>query len=327
MIFKLILLLLCSSISFAFAQGNSNLKTSLHLQPIGTLVERYFSIAGKFVPLPEGRFTLVLAREYSANPRDPLSRVPPSELAQVMLFQSVGEKLGVFVSATANIGKTTTAWSDEPCKRSDTLFRLDREKSFNMRGDCVMVNHLTGYFSNPSGVWSDVYGQLRSRGVIFPVPAPTVIAAAITRFEQREYLAVTYTVNPEVAGFGPDSGKNWTTSNWHVTRVAEDAAKVNYVKNITDWVVSLNRLVEDGFHGKDVFSSGGTVPLLRILAKQAPSEAPTFPVAPSQPAVTGSTALPPTIEDRLRELKRLFDADLITRDVYVERQRSLLESK
>ncbi|MBI4190811.1 MAG: SHOCT domain-containing protein [Betaproteobacteria bacterium] len=60
-------------------------------------------------------------------------------------------------------------------------------------------------------------------------------------------------------------------------------------------------------------------------ASDQPAQGPaTTPVTTSPSTQSASTA--PTLDEKLKELKRLYDSSLISQDVYLERQRKLLEA-
>src|SRR5712664_1351828 len=64
---------------------------SIHNKPVGTLAEGTFILAGKVVPLPDGKFELVAARE-RATPNAPTGNMlrPTSNIAEVVLVQTEG---------------------------------------------------------------------------------------------------------------------------------------------------------------------------------------------------------------------------------------------
>jgi hypothetical protein len=177
-----------------------------------------------------------------------------------MLVQAEGQQLRTVVWAKAN-AETVSRWVTEPCKRDDTLFKLDRAKSFNYLQDCVLVNHYVGFLSKPAGpILSGAYDALRADGVQMPVK--TLIDAALTRIDQREYLEVVYRVNPQAFGFAEDGGVNWITSDWHPSRISRDPRKQAFVKALTGWALQLEPTFDTGFRGKRI--DGGALPALQL---------------------------------------------------------------
>ena len=107
-----------------------------------------------------------------------------SNIAEVVLVQTEGVNLRVAIWARANVDRARTRWTAEPCKRTDTLFKLDRTKSFNYLQDCVMVNHKIGFLANPNDRWTPARDMLISQGIGLPVP----IARYVSQLE-HEFLA------------------------------------------------------------------------------------------------------------------------------------------
>ena len=245
------LLLACVFPVLCFAQS------SLHQAPEGTVVEGMFVLARKAVPLPAGKFTLVVGREQPTKLHSGSNM--SSNIAEVVLVQTEGVNLRVGIWARANV-KVGTLWSDEPCKRTDTLFKLDRTKSFNYLQDCVIVNHFIGLLRNPNAYWTPIYDVLISRGVALPVA--TALDATLVRIDRHEYLAVTYWINPAVFGFAPDTAPNWNTSAWHKSRIESDPQKVAFVKVLSRWVVDLKPVFDQGFKGKAI--SPSAIPPLQL---------------------------------------------------------------
>jgi hypothetical protein len=232
-------------------------QTSLHKAPPGTVVEGTFVLARKVVPLPPGKFTLVVGREKETKLLTGSSL--SSRLAEVFLIQTQGANLRSLIWAKANVD-LASLWVDEPCKRTDTLFRLDRTKSFNYLQDCVMVNHTVGLLRNPDSQWSPVYDALLAQGVELPIA--TALDATLMRIDHRQYLAITYWINPAAFGFAVDTAPSWNTSAWHKSRIDRDPQKVAFVKALSDWAVELKPSLDQGFKGKAFAPS--TIPPLRL---------------------------------------------------------------
>lgn len=56
-----------------------------------------------------------------------------------------------------------------------------------------------------------------------------------------------------------------------------------------------------------------------------PEPAPVIQPAKTEPAPAPAEKAPPTIEDQLRALKRLYDQELISKEIYLEKQQKILE--
>jgi hypothetical protein len=220
-----------------------------------------FTLAGKVVPLPIGKFTLAAAWEQGTrNQPSGNMLTTPSNIAEVVLVQTEGRNLRAVIWARANVDTARTRWTDEPCKRNDMLFKLDRTKSFNYFQDCVTVNHRVGFLRNPDARWAPVHEMLTSQGVVLPVAI--VMDASLTRIEQFQYLAVSYWINPAAFGFASDAALNWSTSSWHKSRIEKDSQKLAFAKALRDWAVELEPVIDQGFRGKAIPAS--VIPPLRL---------------------------------------------------------------
>jgi len=235
---------------------------SLHRALAGTEVEGSFVLSGKVFPLPEGKFVLLAGYETQtkSQPTGNMLRAT-SKVANVVLAQTEGSALRMLVWARANVDRARTRWADEPCKRTDTLFRLDRAKSFSYRQDCVMINHRVNLLKNPGERWIDVRNALASRGVALPIPV--VVDATIFRIDEFQLYAISYWVNPEAFGFRPGKGTSWKTSEWHKSAIDNDPQRSAFAKSFTDWALGLQPAVEKGFVGKPPMDA--EIPFLRLV--------------------------------------------------------------
>lgn len=259
------LLLRTAVLAAILPAGIATAQQSLHEQPIGTTVERSFGLAGKLVPLPEGKFKLVHAgvRTGQLLP-GARSRTSPGDLAEVVLYKSDGPTLDAVVHASANLGRNSR-WSVEPCKDKEFLHRLDRAQTFDWVADCFTLNHQLGLMTNPGGIWVGVYDRLRQDGV--GVPLPLVLVARFTRMYHEDYLAATFYINPAFYGYAADRGPNSATSPWHRSRLDKDPEKSAFVQSVTAWGTNMLPLVGEGFEGKSLRSTSPPMDFPRARGK------------------------------------------------------------
>jgi hypothetical protein len=236
---------------FAVLQsGIAEAQQSLHEQAAGTIVERSFLLAGKVIPLPEGKFKLVHAGVRTGTLL-PGARIKSwaGDLAEVVLQKSDGQNLQIVLYVKANLG-AKSRWSVEPCKREEVLYRLDRAQSNDWVADCFTVNHQMGLLTNPSGIWVEVSDRLKADNV--RIPLPLVLMATFTRIYQEELLTLVYYINPASLGYAADRGQNWATSPWHKVRIDADPEKAALVRAMVDWGSLMLPLIDAGFEGKAV---------------------------------------------------------------------------
>ncbi len=208
-------------------------KESIHLAPIGTIVSGSFSLQGKIVPVPEGNYIYIGSAERDATYQSGDWLRPRTRLVSVMLVQA-GEKIvRSVVTATTVLKFSTqpTLWTDEPCKRTDTLFRLDKARR-STEYNCLLVNHVVQVMAKPTGIYELGAAWLRDRGVALPVPV--TVNATVTR-SWHDYLVVTYAFNPAAFGGEAPSASTWALSAWHKKVIARDSEKMRFVDAITTW--------------------------------------------------------------------------------------------
>ena len=209
---------------------------SVHQMPAGTVLRDKFVLVGKTVPLPEGDFVLVATRAKDATHVKGEWIRQRVQLVTAYLVQLEGDQLRAEVTATTVLDPrfTYSKWEDEPCTRSDTVFRLDRGQNAGYQQNCLLVNHITNiYTRHPEGIYGDAYLWLQQHGARLPVDV--VIQATVTRIEIGEWLSVTQRFNP--AAFGCDVGRNpsWATSAWHRSALAKDPERAQFVESVVAW--------------------------------------------------------------------------------------------
>jgi len=226
-------------------------ETSLHLMPRGTVVKDKFTLVGKTVPLPEGEFVFAATSVSDASHVRGEWIRQRVQLVTVYLAQIEGDVLRAEVLATTVLDPSFTysKWYDEPCSRSDTLFRQDLSKNTEYQQNCLVVNHVTNiYTREPPGIYADAFRWLQERGVRLPVDV--VIQASVTRIEVGEWLATVHRFNP--AAFGCDVGRNpsWATSAWHRAALAKDAERTGFVESVVEWGKFLQARLDGEMHGR-----------------------------------------------------------------------------
>ena len=222
---------------------------SVHLMPPGTVVKESFTLVDKTVPLPEGEFLFVASQVRDATRVKGEWIRQRVQLVTVYLAQLEGDQLRAEVLATTVLDPrfTYSKWEDEPCNRSDSLFRLDLSQNRGYQQNCLLVNHITNiYARQPPGIYGDAYVWLQQRGARLPVDV--VIEATVTRIEVGEWLSVTHRFNP--AAFGCDVGRNptWTTSAWHPSAVGKDEQRKQFVDSVVAGGKAIQAQIDQDFH-------------------------------------------------------------------------------
>jgi hypothetical protein len=307
------LVFLGAGLAFNQAQAQVVPRSSLHLQPIGSVVSGSFALGHQTIPLPEGEFRLAAVNLRDAN--------LGAKMVDVILGQMVDHRLRTAVAATTVLKwGTGQGWTDEPCKREDTLFRLDRvpfmKRSYAQ--NCLTVSHLVNTFSQAAGgVYVPFVAWIKDQGGSTPIS--TIIDVRVTRIELREYLSVRYFLNPEAFGCESAPADSLTTSEWHKTRIDKDAEKSRFVHGVIEFSKSMQVRVNESFEGRTQQANllASTTPAL-LRCDSTPDQVP--------PPTQTTTQKPAGIAERLKLLEELRNQNLISPAEYDERRRKMLDS-
>lgn len=164
----------------------------------------------------------------------------------------------------ANLANTNASdWTDEPCKREDFLWKRSTGGQFS-KINCATINHITKYFTNPSGAFQQYLVKFRELGIDI---APTVIRVEFTRYsENGRRLVYKVYLNPEAFGFDRDAEPIWGANSWHKSFINKNPKKVEFIANLSKWAEAVQDKMDAAFNKKlDAFSS---VPPLASFIKQ-----------------------------------------------------------
>ena len=240
-------------------------------------------------------------------------------LGQLRVFQAEDKKLVSVLQVSGNLtGGSSSDWTDEPCKREDLLFKSSIGGKFQ-NVNCVTINHYTGFLSNPDASWATLYALLKEQDIEVP---PTVLRFSFTRYSSNSRrLVVTLTINPELAGFSRET-ESWGRNAWHKSQAFNDPAKKKFIDALGVWALQFAKQMDVAFDKqKDAFSNINSWRSV-IVDNSKPAN----PATTITTAATQAPLKPESLEEKLKELKRLYDAGLITNDVYLDRQRKALEA-
>ncbi len=172
-------------------------------------------------------------------------------LGTARFFQSEGKQWIAAMEVKSNLQSGSGYWMGEPCKRDDMLFKL--QLAAGREDNCVTINHITRYMSNPGGKAGELYALLKEQGVDIP---PTVLQIQLTRngFSLRT-LYYSIWINPELAGFVRESEVEWGRNPWNKTMSFNDSAKKQYIDALSGWATTFVKQMDDGLRQKpDAFT-------------------------------------------------------------------------
>ena len=228
---RLLLVALALQSSAAFAVEN------LDVAPIGTAVTGAFDLAGKLIPLPEGTYYLAARTTTEAPLLEGSAASPKTKMVHVFLAYIRPPRMRAAVYARAALKPDRYlghSWSGEPCKKEGTLFRADLTGSHGEDENCLLVDHtMLNLGPRAQGFWRDAAAWLSAQNV--QVPVPVVITANVTRFQNTQYVAASYSFNPRMYGCNAPVSRSYTDSPWHKDAIGEDPQRVRFVQSVTTW--------------------------------------------------------------------------------------------
>jgi hypothetical protein len=288
----------------------------------GTMLASPYTVGGYPAYLGEGRWAVLAARETTNN-----LQVRHGHLwLGLMDGGQYAAEMYLMVSLN-RAGQEGTYYTNDFCAiRDDQLVRVSRARG--QQDDCLLIRPASAtYRGQPVNVIE--------------------VSVHITKSGDRLYRKVLR-VNPALAGFA-------TQTAWSRAAVDADPAKSAYLRHLEAWGRALHAAADAATDwGKPADAYAKVAPIATVLRPAAsaimtpsPAPAPTpsaataaaetasTPVAsgttaPAAPSASASApAAPPSAApaaERLRRLRELRDQGLISKEVYEQRQREILET-
>jgi hypothetical protein len=274
----------------------------------GAKISGSFRVANRMFVVPNGEWRLLARQDTQSTSGHAGIPIPflSAYLADIRngrLHRAVYVHANVQQNPGANAGGY---WTDDPCKRSDVLFKSEIKHSF-YDINCAMVNHLVFARTTTNPLADEARKQLASQGASYP---GTMISAQFTRFNPYWYMRIWYYFNPEIDGFAPSRDSSWANNDWHKDIIGQDPRKVAYVEELKQWSTAMGPWIVAGFEGKLHAGSPGPEPFSRSTA------------APEKGGASGAS---PSTSARLSELKELLDRGQITKDEYDQKRKQILD--
>jgi hypothetical protein len=167
-------------------------------------------------------------------------------LGTARLFQSEGKQWVAATDVKSNLLSGSGYWTAETCKRDDMLFKL--QLAAGREDNCVTINHITHYMSNPAGKAAELFVLLKEQGVDIP---PTVLQVQLTRNGlSQKSLSYTIWINPELVGFQREAEPEWGRNPWNKTMSSKDPAKKQYIDALSAWATNFVKQMDDGLRQK-----------------------------------------------------------------------------
>lgn len=201
-------------------------------------LENDATIGGYPIWAGEGKWRLYEMTRSDSSREDPMGTVK--------MFQTENKRLVAEMEVYANLEGGSSYWTEEPCKRDDMLFK--KQFGGGREDNCVTINHITKFMSNPGGKGIELYAMFKEQGIEFP---PTVLQVKLTR-NGTNSKKLTYTIylNPEIVGFASEVEANWSRSPWNKTMAFNDPAKKQFIEGLTAWALNFAKQMDDGLKKK-----------------------------------------------------------------------------
>ena len=213
---------------------------SLHRSPLQTKVKTNFYIGGTVFLLPAGEWVLIATRESrgkshgrGADPR--FGTVVLADIRDGVLVRSM--------LASSSLDTADGTWTDEPCRRDDTLYKVDR--SSGLQQFCALLNHRVNAQANAPEWLRAAWIELDRQHIKVPEP---FFGVYIWRFGPgSHFVHVEYLFNPEVDGIAPSRSADWRSNGWHRNVIHSDPQKVKYAFELRQWTDAIMPLIERSF--------------------------------------------------------------------------------
>lgn len=216
-----------------------------NLQPrqyaLADKLESDATIGGYPIWIGEGKWRLgELARS------DSTGNAASVALGKATFFQTEGKNLVAVMEVFSNLQAGSGYWVDEPCKRDDMLFKL--QMAGGKEDNCVTINHITRYMSNPGGKAAEAYALFKEQGIEIP---PTMLQVRLTRnATSLRKLMITLWLNPEVLGLPREPEPEWGRNPWNKTMSYSNPAKKQLIDALVVWATKFGKQMDEGLKQK-----------------------------------------------------------------------------
>lgn len=207
-------------------------------------------------------------RIYNLARRDSTGSGPTIPIGDLGLFQTENKKFVAVMWISATLAEGNTRWLGEPCKREDMLYKASIGKTM-WEDNCVTINHISAYGSDPKGPDAELYALFVEQGVS---PPPTILQIKFTRNGTHgNFLNVTLSINPELMGFARETETAWGKNPWNKTMSFKDPAKKQFIDALGVWALQFAKQMDAALDKKpDAFAS---IPSWRAVLNEMPKPA------------------------------------------------------
>ena len=195
------------------------------------------------IPLPGGQWQVFRAEEQEMRMLNALDQHMAPIRLDILLTQRVGSRVAMTIRIEASKdvlpGRVTSLRVNDPCKRTDTLYRNPYD-SGGATVNCLLVNHRVGYLrAAGTGLFRDLRSWMTKEGIDIPT---TVLSATFAQSLPNRFLTITVYVDPAMRDL--DSAEPiWASSPFHRDRISKDEARDRYAKEFVAWAEAYRPLI------------------------------------------------------------------------------------
>ena len=205
----------------------------------GTEIENVARIGNKQLPLPGGKWELVLSET---------DRRGSVQSGTAFLVRKANGGIVGYLFVRTNLeGESGYGWNRPRwCGRSN-VHHNGSDNYYNKEdADCWIVNHRT-YTNKVLRVefYNRMKTYLRDHGA-----TSTVVGHRYWRNDSTDYMLVSLFVDPAAFGFAPERGKRWVESQWHVNAVGEGTPRRRFIDAMKAFGNKYREAVRNGFRSR-----------------------------------------------------------------------------
>jgi hypothetical protein len=199
----------------------------------------------KVIPIPPGNWQVAYRNRFRAANN---SNGNANHFVETVLLEINNLTLKKVLYIRVNDDSLLKKYSDEPCKRDNTIHRNDYgTRLWTQR--CLLVAHVTSYFNTDSKSVSATRALLLNNKVSF---SNTVFGMAYTQFDTYgNFLTVSLRFNPEAYGFS-DTSSEYNFSAWHRDLIQKDPARAQFASRVINYSEAYATALQSAFNKRPV---------------------------------------------------------------------------
>ena len=252
-------------------------------------------------PLIEGQwlveYTKLRANNSNSNFRD------------INLMQFEDGKLKLASEYSIKVDGSTTRWTDEPCKVEPTLYKNNYGTGL-WKQKCLVIEPIT-FLQNNNDATRASLDSLAKRGIKNDFNS---LRITYTRYgDIDKFMRVRVHFFPSNYGLENPTVGIMNTSPWSPINIASDPAKVKFLSTLTNYAERLVKQIDVAYE-----SGGSSTPITAFTYHES---------VPRNLAEANEVVSElPSQEVRLKDLKKIFEKGLITKDIYEAQQKKILSN-